>query len=60
MFNKSKNTNFSCYFAACKEKEQKIIKEKLEKIKLVNDKLNNDYIEWIKKGECILLPLGWS
>ena len=60
LFNKSKNTNFSCYFAACKEKEQKIIKEKLEKIKLVNDKLNNDYIEWIKKGECILLPLGWS
>ena len=44
-----KNTNFECALASCKEKEQKVIKEKLQQIKAINLTMKNDYIDLIKK-----------
>lgn len=50
-FKESKETNFNCMLADCKEKEYKVIQEKLDTIKLINLKLNFYYLDLINLYE---------
>lgn len=47
----AKQTKFDCIFATCKDKEQRVIKEKLQNIKAINLTMKNYYIDLINLYE---------